>query len=113
MFKPFTIKLRRVHDRVNITNGETTLTLTVDATPEKLVSGLLQARQKMQALGPESTTEEMLDAARGVAAAIFGDEQAEKLMDYYPQDTAMSVFDVCERYFSGRLNKLIEREQKK
>jgi hypothetical protein len=48
-----------------------------------------------------------------VAAAIFGDEQAEKLMNYYPQDTAMSVFDVCERYFSGRLNKLIEREQKK
>ena len=113
MFKPFTIKLRRVHDKVAITNGETTLTLTVDATPEKLVSGLLQARQKMQALGPESTTEEMLDAARDVAAAIFGDEQAQKLMDYYPQDTAMSVFDVCERYFSGRLNKLIEREQKK
>lgn len=113
MFKPFTIKLRRVHDRVNITNGETTLTLTVDATPEKLVSELLLAGKKMQALGPGSTKEEMLDAAWDVAAATFGPEQAKKLMDYYPEDTAMSVFDVCGKYFTGRLNKLIEREQKK
>ena len=113
MFKPFTIKLRRVHDKVAITNGETTLNLTVDATPEKLVSGLLAARRKMQALGPESKKEEMMDAARETAAAIFGDEQAQKLLDFYPEDTEMSVFDVCERYFSGRLNKLIEREQKK
>ena len=113
MFKPFTIKLRRVHDKVAITNGETTLTLTVDATPEKLVSGLLAARRKMQELGPDSTKEEMLDAARDTAAAIFGDEQAQKLMDYYQEDTEMSVFDVCERYFTRRLQKLIEREQKK
>lgn len=113
MFKPFTIKLRRVHDKVAITNGETSLMLTVDATPEKLVSGLLAARKQMQALGSESTKEEMQEAAKATAAAIFGDEQAQKLLDYYPEDTAMSVFDVCERYFSGRLNKLIEREQKK
>jgi hypothetical protein len=112
MFKPFTIKLRRVHDKVAITNGETTLTLTVDATPEKLVSGLLAARRKMQALGPESTTEEMLDAARDVAAAIFGAEQARKLLEYYHDDPGC-VVTVCAKYFTDRLRDKITRAQKK
>ena len=113
MFKPFTIKLRRVHDHVNITNGETTISLTVDATPEKLVTGLLAARRKMQGITQASEMEAILEAAKATATAIFGAEQAQKLMDYYPEDTAASVIDVCEQYFSGRLQKLIEREQKK
>lgn len=112
-FKPFEITLNRVHDKVKITNGETSILLTVDADPGKLVSGLLRARQEMSELNVDSEPEKMLDAARNVAQVIFGEAQAEKLMAFYPDETAMCVFDVCQRYFSGRLGKLIEKAQKK
>jgi hypothetical protein len=112
MFKPFTVTLHRVRDRVKFTEGGESLLLSVDADAMRMVVGLNQAQKRLTEISEESPVDEQQEAARYFASVIFGAEQAEKLMDFYRHDPAC-VIGVCGRYFTLRLNRLIYRAQKK
>lgn len=112
MLKPFVISLHRVHDRVKIAEGSDSLALHVDGDPMRMVAGLSQAQKIMQALNEKSTAEDEKKAALYFAGVIFGQEQAEKLLAFY-RDDAGCVINVCGKYFSSRLARLIEKAQKK
>lgn len=112
MFKPFTISLNRVHDRVRISEGGEHIDLLVDDDPMRLVAGLSQAQKGLQAINSESTDEDQVNAAQYFAQVIFGKTQAEQLLAFYHND-AGCVINVCGRYFTDRLSKLITAAQKR
>jgi hypothetical protein len=60
----------------------------------------------------ETTDEERGEIARFFASVIFGDEQTQKLFDFYYGE-ASCVIAVCGQYFAKRLSKLISKAQKK
>lgn len=108
----FCLSLNRVHDRVRITEGDDKLDLRIDADPMRMVAGLSAAQKRLKAVNEETTDDEIRDAALYFAGVIFGTEQAAALLDFYHGDPAC-VINVCGRYFSMRLAKLIEKAQKK
>lgn len=108
----FTLSLNRVHDRVRIVEGDERLTLIVDVDAMRMVAGLNEAQKRLKALTEESTVDEQKGAAQYFASVIFGDAQAEALMDFYHND-AGCVINICGRYFSDRLAKLIGKAQKR
>ena len=108
----YKLSLNRVHDRVRITEGAESLDLRVDADPMRMVAGLNEAQRQLRALGESSTPEALRDAARYFAGVIFGPEQAERLLMFYRNDAAC-VLNVCGRYFSERLSKLIDKAQRR
>ena len=110
MFGGYTLSLNRVHDNVRIREGDDTLHLAVDADPMRMVAGLNQAQKTLQTITSESTEEETRAAATYFAGVIFGQAQAEKLLEFY-HGNAACVINVCGKYFAGRLNKLITRAQ--
>ena len=112
MFKGYKISLNRVHDTVTIKEGGDSLTLYVDADPMRMVAGISQAQRIMQALNEESTEDQQRDAALYFAGVIFGKEQAEQLFSFYHKDSGC-LFNVCGKYFSARLSKMIAKAQKK
>lgn len=108
----YKLTLNRVHDTVRITEGGEALTLKVDDDPMRMVTALRQAQQELSGLTGEATEEAQHAAARHFAAAIFGEAQADALLQFYRGDAA-STINVCGQYFSKRLNKLIIKAQKK
>lgn len=110
--KPFEISLGRVHDTVRVREGDATITLEVEADPAHMVADLNQAQKYLKTVGDTTTDAEKRDVAKVFAAAVFGDEQAEKLLEFYRGDAAC-VINICGRYFSERLAKLITKAQKK
>lgn len=100
-----------VHDRVTFKNGEGKLTLEVKADASVLVSNLSKAQKRLSAVGDETDEEEQKSVAKFFAAVIFGDEQAEKLMDFYKEP--LTVITVCGKYFQERLGKIITKAQKR
>lgn len=108
----FTLSLNRVHDRVRIVEGGEQLDLRVDADPMRMVAGLNEAQRRLRELTEESTEDDKGNAALYFAGVMFGEEQARTLMDFYHNDPAC-VINVCGRYFSARLAKLIEKAQRK
>ena len=108
----YKISLNRIHDRVRITEGDEHLDLRVDADPMRVVAGLNEAQRRLKTITDESTDEERNDITLYFAGVIFGSEQAAKLMDFYHNDAAC-VINVCGRYFSDRLAKLIEKAQRR
>lgn len=108
----YRISLNRIHDRVRITEGDERLDLRVDADPMRIVAGLNEAQRRLKTITDESTTEEKNEIAVYFAGVIFGTEQAAGLMEFYHGDAAC-VINVCGRYFSDRLSKLIEKAQKR
>lgn len=108
----FTLSLNRVHDRVRIVEGDERLTLIVDGDAMRMVAGLNEAQKRLKALTEESTVDEQKGAAQYFASVIFGEVQAEALMDFY-HDDAGCVINICGRYFSDRLAKLIGKAQKR
>lgn len=111
MFKK-ELSLGRVHDTVVIREGEERLKMRVDVDPLRAIAGLSQAQKILQALTEESTEEEQLNAAKYFSIVIFGKEQTEQLCEFYRND-ASCVINICGKYFSERLAKLIEKAQKK
>lgn len=111
MFKK-AISLNRVRDRVKFREGAESIELRVDADPFRLVSGLNAAMEKMKAVKDETDAEAVKNAALYFAGVMFGDEQAQRLLDFYAGQPDC-VVGVCGQYLALRLTKLIEKAQKK
>ena len=108
----FTMSLNRVHDRVRIVEGDERLELRVDTDPMRMVAGLNEAQRRLRGLTEASSEDEQMDAAQYFAAVMFGEEQAKMLMEFYHNDP-VCVINVCGRYFSTRLAKLIKKAQQR
>ena len=108
----YKLTLHRVHDRVKIVEGNDTLVLLVDADPKRIVLHIQNAQDAMQ----QAILKEDIDAQKAAgmkfADAMFGNEQAGKLLEMYGGDVTC-VMNICLQYFQGRLAKLIEKAQKK
>lgn len=112
MFGKHTLSLNRVYDTVTISEGGKELTLHVNADANRLVVGLAQAQKRLMTISEETTDEEREEITRFFAGIIFGEEQTQKLFDYYYGD-ASCVIAICGTYFANRLSKLITKAQKK
>lgn len=110
----FRMSLNRVHDTVQIKEGAERLILKVDADPMRLTAGLVQAGQMMKKWGAAEkvTAKQQKEYALYFAGVIFGQEQAQKLLDFYHGNPGC-VVNVCGQYFDRRLRKLVERAQKR
>ena len=112
MFRKYEITLNRVHDTINIREGDELLTLSVSGDAMRMVAGLNKAQQKMKALTDEATDDEVKECAVYFASVIFGKEQAEKLLTFYNDDPGC-VIAVCGQYFKERLAEKIAKVQRK
>lgn len=112
MFGRKPLSLGRVYDTVIIKEGGESLKLHVNADPSRLVVGLSQAQKMLSAINEDTPDDERRNTARFFASVIFGDEQTQKLFDYYFGD-ASCVIAVSGKYFAERLGKLITKQQKK
>lgn len=108
----FTLTLNRVHDTVRVREGGEALTLRVDGDAMRMVAGLNEAQKRLRAINGETDDAETRAAALYFAGVMFGAEQAERLLMFYRND-AGCVINICGRYFSERLARLLERAQKK
>lgn len=106
------LSLNRVHDRVEVVEGNDRLKLYVDADPMRLVAGLNEAQKRLKTINEEMPEEERNEIARYFASVIFDNTQANELMDFYHNDAAC-VINICGQYFSRKLAKLITKAQKK
>lgn len=112
MFGKKSLTLNRVYDTVVIKEGDQRLTLHVNADASRMVVGLSQAQKRLQTISEETTEEERKEISRYFSSIIFGEEQTEKLFDYYYGD-ASCVIAICGQYFADRLGKLITKAQKR
>ena len=108
----YELSLNRVHDSITIKEGDERLTLTVNGDAMRMVAGLNKAQKKMVALKDDTPEEEVKETATYFAAVIFGQEQAQKLMEFYADDPSC-VINVCGQYFRERLAHKIAQVQKK
>ena len=106
------ITLNRVHDTVVFRESDETLKLTVYSDPMRITSGLMHVQRKLQGMTDETPEADQTAMAEELAAVIFGQEQAGKLMAFYHND-APGVMNVCLQYFKQRLSRLIVKAQKK
>lgn len=112
MFRKNTLTLDRVYDTIRITEGGETLTLHVNSDPSRIVVGLAQAQKRLVTITEETPDEEREEIARFFSGVIFGEEQTQKLFDFYYGESSC-VVAVCGQYFAKRLSKLISKAQKK
>lgn len=108
----YKLSLNRIHDRVRITEGDERMDLRVDADPMRMVAGLNEAQRRLKTITDDTTTEEMREIATYFAGVMFGADQAAALLEFYHDDAAC-VINVCGKYFSDRLSKLIAKAQKR
>ena len=80
--------------------------LRVDFDPMAFVRVLETAKAKLGAVrfAQDASAPQVVQAARDFAAAIFGGEQAGRLLDFYGGHGA-PVISICSRYLRGRLAK--------
>ena len=100
-----------VSDKAVFRNVDKTLTLYVRSNAPSLVVNLKQAQDKLKELTDESDECQRMNAARFFAKAVFGEEQADKLVDFYNEPLA--VVAVVGMYFDRQLKKKITKAQKK
>lgn len=112
MFGNKSLSLGRIYDTVKITEGGVTMKLHVNADPNRIVIGLNEAQKRLTSIDENTTDEEKADIARFFASVIFGDEQTQKLFDFYYGDP-MCVISIASKYFAERLGKIILKAQKK
>ena len=108
----YKLSLNRIHDRLRITEGDEHLDLRVDADPMRMVAGLNEAQKRLQTIKEGTPEDDTRAIALYFASVMFGDKQAQELLDFY-HDDAGCVINVCGMYFKDRLAKLIEKAQKK
>lgn len=100
-----------VSDKVTFRNVDKALTMYVRADPSSLVVALRGAMTRLAALTDESADEEWASVALSYATAIFGDEQARQLLDFY--GSPLTVMRACDNYFNEYLGAKITKLQKK
>lgn len=100
-----------VSDKAVFRNVDKTLTLYVRSNAAALVVGLKQAQEKLKELTDESDECQRMNAARFFAKSIFGEEQANQLVDFYGEPLA--VVAVVGMYFDKQLKKKITKAQKR
>lgn len=108
----YRMTLGRVRDRVRVEESGEALVLTVNGDAARMVAGLTRAQAYMKTLNDESGEDEKKEAAMMFAGAIFGKDQAQKLIEFYGGDPLCAI-DLCGRYFQERLSKKITKAQKK
>ena len=112
MFGNNTLSLGRVYDKVTFNENGNKLVLHVNADPSRIVIGISQAQKQLVTINADTPDEEREKIAKFFASVIFGEEQAQKLLEYYFNDPSC-VVSACALYFSRRLSKLIAQAQKK
>lgn len=112
MFRKNTLTLGRVYDTIKIREGGETLTLHVNSDPSRIVVGLAQAQKRLVTITEETPDKEREEIARFFSGVIFGEEQTQKLLDFYYGESSC-VVAVCGQYFAKRLSKLISKAQKR
>ena len=105
-FNPYTVS-----DKAVFRNVDKTLTLYVRNDAASLITGLKKAQEKLTEMNDESDECERINCARFFARTLFGEEQGDKLIDFYNEPLA--VIMVCGMYFQKRLAKKITKAQKK
>jgi hypothetical protein len=100
---------KTVHDKVTFCAGDEKLTLRVDKDARLLVAELNGVHDKLQEVTEENLPEKIDACARAFAEAVFGTEQAEKMLALY--HNPVSVINVLEQYFRKYLQKKITRAQ--
>lgn len=100
-----------VSDKVVFRNVDKTLTLYVRADATAMVVGLKQAQEKLNALTDGSDECQRVNAARYFARAVFGDDQGDKLVDFYNEPLA--VVSAVGQYFDKQLKYKITKAQKR
>ena len=100
-----------VSDKAVFRNVDKTLTLYVRSDATSMIVNLKQAQEKLKELTNESDECERMNAARFFTKAIFGEEQANKLCDFYGEP--LTVVSVVGMYFDQQLKKKITKAQKK
>ena len=111
MFHKNEISPYGVEDKVTFRNVDKTLTLYVRGDAASFVVGLKKAQDKLAEITSESDESERENCARFFARTLFGDEQGDKLVEFYGEPLA--VITVCGMYFKERLSKKITKAQKK
>ena len=111
MFFKNEINPYQVTDKVTFRNVDKTITLYVRSSAASLVVGLKQSQDKLKELTDESDECQRMNAARFFAKSIFGEEQADRLVDFYNEPLA--IVAVLGMYFDKRLKKKITKAQKK
>lgn len=100
-----------VEDKVTFRNVDKTITLYVKGDAASFVVGLKKAHDKLAEMTSESDECERVNCARFFARTLFGEEQGDRLVDFYNEPLA--VITVCGMYFDQRLGKKITKAQKK
>ena len=108
----FTITTHHVRDKVAFVEGNEKLVLYVDVDPLGFVAEMQKSVSELKSLNDNSTDEEFLSAAKDMAVKMFGEDQAQKLIEFY-HCNPKQLFNVTSRYFIERLNGLISAKQKK
>lgn len=101
-----------ISDLIRFRNGDKTLDLTVKGSASGMVLNLKTAQARLEEVTGESSEEERLSAAKMFAASIFGDAQAEKLIEFYDNDPVACI-TACGEYFDQVLKVKIIKAQKK
>lgn len=111
MFRKNEISPYGVEDKVTFRNVDKTLTLYVRGDAASFVVGLKKAQDRLAEITSESDESERENCARFFAGTLFGNEQGDKLVEFYNEPLA--VITVCGMYFKERLSKKITKAQKK
>ena len=100
-----------VSDKAVFRNVDKTITLYVRADAASLVTKLKQANDKLKEVNEETDECQRVSIARFFARAVFGDEQGDKLVDFY--NDPLAVISAVGIYFDRQLGKKITKAQKK
>jgi hypothetical protein len=115
VFRRKAYTLNRVRDSFKIKEGNETLSLYVDKDSKQIVTDLHKAQKAIQGITPGSSEDEIRDASLSMPRAVFGEEQTQKILDFYHNDIGCvaAIFGI---YFSDKkhgLAKKITQAQKR
>ena len=100
-----------VSDKAVFRNVDKTITLFVRTDATSLVVRLKQAQEKLKEITDESDECERMNAARFFARSVFGEEDGDRLVDFYNEP--MTIISAVGIYFDKQLKQKITKAQKK
>lgn len=107
--------LNHVRDRITVKEGNEKISLLVDCDPTTIVMRIEKAQKTLLKINDDSSKADRVNACTDFAIAIFGEDEARRLFDFYHNDEN-SVLALCGMYFSdpkNGLGKKITKAQKK